>query len=111
MHMPPTASQKQTPRSRNLSTEMVAALGSDMTRQGKRVRRALTAYVRAQIDQLAGWTDGSNAAARRRRAIATLAGMVGALILARTVDDAVLSDEILAAGRATQRRNVRRQRL
>jgi TetR/AcrR family transcriptional regulator, transcriptional repressor for nem operon len=78
---------------------VIAALGSDMTRQGKHVRRALTAHVRAQIDQLAGWTDGPNAAARRRRAIATLAGMVGALILARAVEDAALSDEILAAGR------------
>jgi TetR/AcrR family transcriptional repressor of nem operon len=78
---------------------MIAALGSDMTRQGKKVRRALTAYVRAQIDRLAGWTDGSDGVARRRRAIATLAGMVGALILARAVEDAALSDEILAAGR------------
>jgi TetR/AcrR family transcriptional regulator, transcriptional repressor for nem operon len=78
---------------------MIAALGCDMTRQGKEVRRALTADVRAQIDRLAGWTDGPNAVARRRRAIATLAGMVGALILARAVGDAALSDEILAAGR------------
>ena len=75
---------------------MIAALGSDMTRQGKGVRRALAADVRAQIDRLAGWTDGPNAAARRRRAIATLAGMVGALILARAVEDPTLSDEILS---------------
>ena len=73
---------------------MIAALGSDMTRQGKGVRRALAADVRAQIDRLARWTDGPNAAARRRRAIATLAGMVGALILARAVEDPALSDEI-----------------
>ena len=79
---------------------MIAALGSDMTRQGKGVRRALTADVRAQIDRLAGWTDGPNAAARRRRAVATLAGMVGALILARAVEDPALSQmSILAAGR------------
>jgi TetR/AcrR family transcriptional repressor of nem operon len=81
----------------------IAALGSDMTRQGKEVRRALTVHVRGQIDRLAGWTDGANAVARRRRAIATLAEMVGALILARAVDDAALSDEILAAGRAVCR--------
>jgi TetR/AcrR family transcriptional regulator, transcriptional repressor for nem operon len=81
----------------------IAALGSDMTRQGKAVRRALAAHVRAQIDRLAGWTDGPNAVARRRRAIATLAELVGALILARAVDDAALSDEILDAGRAVCR--------
>jgi hypothetical protein len=34
---------------------------------------------------------------RRRKAIATTAAMIGALILARTVDDPALSDEILAA--------------
>jgi TetR/AcrR family transcriptional repressor of nem operon len=86
---------------------VIAALGSDITRQRKEVRRALTAYVRAQIDRLTGWTEGHNALARRRRAIATLAGMVGALILARAVEEVALSDEILASGRtaysATQR--------
>jgi TetR/AcrR family transcriptional repressor of nem operon len=34
--------------------------------------------------------------ARRKQAIATLAGMVGALILARAVDDEDLSNEILS---------------
>jgi hypothetical protein len=36
---------------------------------------------------------------RRRRAIAALAGTVGALTLARAVDDPALSTEILAAAR------------
>jgi TetR/AcrR family transcriptional regulator, transcriptional repressor for nem operon len=80
---------------------VMAALGSDMTRQGRKVRRALTAAVQAQIDRLAGWADGPNAMARRQRAVATLAELVGALILARAVDDVALSDEILAAGRAS----------
>jgi hypothetical protein len=35
----------------------------------------------------------------RRRAIAALSGMVGALVLARAVDDRTLSDEILRAAR------------
>jgi len=88
---------------------MIAALGSDMTRQGKKVRHALTATVRAEIDRLAGWTDGSDAVARRRRAIATLAGMVGALILARAGVDVALSDEILAAGRTVYGTGQRRK--
>lgn len=79
---------------------VIAALGSDMARQDKQVRRALTAHVREQIDRLADWSEGSSAAARRRQAIATLAEIVGALILARAVEDSALSDEILDAGRS-----------
>jgi TetR/AcrR family transcriptional repressor of nem operon len=81
---------------------VIAALGSDITRQGKEVRRALTASVRVGIDRLADLTNGSDTAARRRCAIAALAAMVGALILARAVDDVALSDEILAAGRTVR---------
>jgi TetR/AcrR family transcriptional repressor of nem operon len=76
----------------------LAALGSDAARAGKGVRRALTAYVAGRLDWIAGRFGGS-AAARRKRAIATLSGMVGALILARAVDDSRLSKEILAAAR------------
>jgi TetR/AcrR family transcriptional repressor of nem operon len=35
--------------------------------------------------------------ARRRKALATMAGLVGAVILSRAVNDADLSDEILQA--------------
>ena len=79
----------------------VAALGADVARQGKGVRHALTAYVRAQLDRYARLFRDGSAASRRKRAIATLAGMIGALTLARAVDDASLSDEILAAARDT----------
>jgi len=40
---------------------------------------------------------GRSAAARRERALTTMAGLVGALILSRAVDDPKLSDEILDA--------------
>jgi TetR/AcrR family transcriptional repressor of nem operon len=79
---------------------MVAALGGEMGRQGAGVRRGLTTYVRDQLDRIATRIGGRKAAARREQAIATLAGMVGALMLARAVDDAALSNEILASGRA-----------
>ena len=42
-----------------------------------------------------------HAAARRQKALATIAGLVGALTLARAVDDPKLSDEILEAAAAT----------
>jgi TetR/AcrR family transcriptional repressor of nem operon len=77
----------------------LAALGSDVAREGKGVRCALTDYVGARIDWIAGFFRGT-AAARRERAIATLSGIVGALTLARAVGDPALSKEILAAARA-----------
>ncbi|HWK43439.1 MAG TPA: helix-turn-helix domain-containing protein [Stellaceae bacterium] len=91
---------------------LIAALGGDMARQGAGVRRGLTEYVRAHLDRLTGWIGGRDAPARREQAaryeqaapreqaIATLAGLIGALVLARAVDDPELSDEILAASRA-----------
>src|SRR5437660_4271279 len=53
----------------------VAALGADIARQGKGVRHGLTAYVGAQLDRYARLFRDGSAASRRKRAIATLAGM------------------------------------
>ena len=44
---------------------------------------------------------GLSAEARRERALATMAGLIGALILSRAVDDSELSDQILAASAKT----------
>ena len=76
---------------------LFAALGSDVARQPKVVRHAFTEGLRKRIDGFRRLMPGRSAAARRQRAIATLAGLVGALVLARAVDDPRLSDEILAA--------------
>ncbi len=75
----------------------IAALGADIARQGKGIRRGLTSHLRAQFDRFAHLLKDGTAAHRRKQAITTLAGMVGALILARAVDDPALSKEILAA--------------
>jgi len=77
----------------------IAALGGDIVRQRDGVRRRLTAGVRVQLDRFTRLLKEGTAARRRKRAIATLAGMVGALTLARAVDDPALSKEILAAAR------------
>jgi TetR/AcrR family transcriptional repressor of nem operon len=76
---------------------VVASLGADAARQGPAVRHAFTEGVRSAFDFLAGIVRGRSAQARRRRAIATYAGWVGAMVLARAVDDDALSREILAA--------------
>jgi TetR/AcrR family transcriptional repressor of nem operon len=76
----------------------LAALGSEVAREGKGVRRAITHYVATRIEGVAALFRGT-AASRRKHAIATLSGIVGALTLARAVDDPTLSKEILAAAR------------
>jgi len=76
-----------------------AALSGDAARYGKSVRRAFTEGLRPLIDILAKSLPGRSQAARRRKALAAMAELVGALVLARAVDDAAFSDEILEAAR------------
>ncbi len=77
----------------------IAALGADMARRRDGVRRGLTKHVRGQLDRFTHLLGNGPAERRRKRAIATLAGMIGALTLARAVDDPALSKEILAVAR------------
>ena len=76
---------------------VIAALASDAARQNKPVRRAVTDGIRALTDRLASLMPGSSKAAKRRKALASFAAMVGAVSMARAVDDAKLSEEILQA--------------
>jgi TetR/AcrR family transcriptional regulator, transcriptional repressor for nem operon len=80
---------------------VLAALGPDVSRQGPAVRRAVTDYVRSVVDLLVRLVPGTSKAARRRKAISTYATVVGAMVLARAVDDRALSQEILDAGLAS----------
>jgi TetR/AcrR family transcriptional repressor of nem operon len=80
---------------------VLAALGPDVSRQGPAVRRAVTDYVRSVVDLLVKLVPGKSKAATRRKAISTYATVVGAMVLARAVDDRALSQEILDAGRAS----------
>src|ERR1700730_17358740 len=76
---------------------LLSALGSEAARQPLAVRRAFTDGCRDRIDALLKLVPGRSQAARREKALATMAGLVGALILSRAVDDPALSDEILRA--------------
>jgi TetR/AcrR family transcriptional repressor of nem operon len=76
-----------------------AALGGDAARCRKSVRDAFAQGLEPLIDILTRVTPGRRKAARRRKAIAALAELVGALVLARAVGDAALSDELLDAAR------------
>lgn len=78
---------------------LIAALGGDVGRQESSVRRAFTSGLRPMIDFLTRHTAGRSKAAKRERALVTLATLVGTVVLARAVDDADLSDEVLQAAR------------
>ena len=72
----------------------LASLGGDVPHQGAPVRRAITQGVRALMEILTPLMPGKS---KRQKALALYAGMVGALVLARAVDDPALSEEILEA--------------
>jgi TetR/AcrR family transcriptional repressor of nem operon len=57
--------------------------------------------LRSAFDLLAKLVRGTSKAARRRKAISAYATLVGAMVMARAVDDRKLSQEILDAGRAS----------
>lgn len=80
---------------------LFAALGSDVVRQPRSVRRAFTEGLRLRVETLRKLLPRGSAAARREKALATMAGLVGALMLSRAVDDPKLSDEILEAAATT----------
>jgi TetR/AcrR family transcriptional regulator, transcriptional repressor for nem operon len=80
---------------------VLAALGPDVSRQGAPVRGAVTGYVRSTVDLLTKLVPGKLKAARRQKAISTYATLVGAMVLARAVDDRAFSQEILDASRAS----------
>jgi TetR/AcrR family transcriptional regulator, transcriptional repressor for nem operon len=75
----------------------MAALAIDVSRQAPPVRRAFTEGLRQLVELLTAKLPGRSQAAKRRSALAAWATLVGALILARAVDDPDLSDEMLHA--------------
>jgi TetR/AcrR family transcriptional regulator, transcriptional repressor for nem operon len=77
-----------------------ACLAADIRHQTAAARAAMTEGLRLQIDRVSAALPGVSPADGRRAAIGSWAAMVGALILARAVDDAALSDEILEQTRA-----------
>ena len=76
---------------------LVAALGSDVGRQARPVRRVVTDGINAFIGQLMQLVPGKSKSARRRQALTDFAAMVGAVTIARAVDDPALSKDVLDA--------------
>jgi len=75
----------------------LAALGSEMPRQAPKVRRAATRRIKEVIDVVARHSPDQGEPGVYERALVTVATMVGALALARAVDDPKLSKALRAA--------------
>lgn len=72
----------------------IAALANDAAHGSEDARTAYTRHVRGYIDRLSAVLPGSDGA--DDDPYLTLAAMVGALVLARAVNDPTLSDELLS---------------
>ena len=77
----------------------VAAMGPEATRHGKNIRRAFSDAIEALIDVMTHAGEGATEQVRQEEAIAAISAMLGAVLLARVVEDPALSDRILAVVR------------
>lgn len=75
----------------------VAALGSEMPRQAPEVRRAATRRIKEMVDLVARQSPDWGQPGAHEQALVTVATMVGAVVLARAVDEPGLSDAICHA--------------
>lgn len=75
----------------------LAALGSETSRQAPEVRRVATRHIKAMVDLVARESADWGQPGAQERALVTLSTMVGALMLARAVDDPGLSDGLREA--------------
>ena len=75
------------------------AMGSELARADLDARRAASAGFRGLIDIIAGRDQARDAASARADAIFTVSSMIGAVTMARIVDDPALSTQILDLAR------------
>jgi len=75
------------------------ALAGEVRREPAAVRHAFTEGLRRYFDRLAPLLDDQDTSARDDHELILASGMVGAVLLARAVDDPELSDRILGACR------------
>ncbi len=75
----------------------IAALGSEMPRQAAKVRRAATRRIKEAIDVVVRFSPDQETPGAYEHALVTVATMVGALVLARAVDDPELSEALREA--------------
>jgi TetR/AcrR family transcriptional repressor of nem operon len=77
----------------------LASLSAEVGRHGTAVQRALATGLNERVEALTALLGRGPEKRRRQTALATWSALVGAMILARAVDDPRLRDEILDAGK------------
>ncbi len=77
----------------------VPTLGAEIARESPKTRKAFAAKLEQMIDMMAGQIPDLPPKAARKRAMATIATMMGTMVLARIAGTGDFSDEILGAGR------------
>jgi TetR/AcrR family transcriptional repressor of nem operon len=90
---------------------VIAAIGSEIARQPRSVRDSFTRAFKHSLEYLGDLMRENNSSRSTEDAIAAFVSMVGALIIARAVNDEKLSDLILksTAKRVVQRARARRR--
>ena len=81
----------------------LAALANDVAREpsGSSVRARFTQGVERLAARLADLSPRASRERRRQRSLATLSTLVGAVVLARAVDDEVLANDLIQAAQAS----------
>jgi TetR/AcrR family transcriptional repressor of nem operon len=80
---------------------LFSSLGTEAARGSADLRHSMTEAVRSRINHLSAEANGKTPDEKRRAGIAAWSAMVGAMVLARLVDDERLSKEILKQTRAS----------
>lgn len=75
----------------------LVALGSDASRQGEEVKASFETGIRNHLGVLGAWVGGGDGEQADRKAMVALSTMVGAMLLARAVNDEGLSKQFLEA--------------
>lgn len=77
----------------------VPALGAEIARESPKTRKAFAAKLEQMVEMMTDQVSGVPRKAAREQAVATLATMMGTLVLARIAGNGEFSDEILDVGR------------
>ena len=77
----------------------VPTLGAEIARESPKTRKAFAAKLEQMIEMMADQIPDAPRKAARKQAMATIATMMGTLVLSRIAGNGEFSDEILSAGR------------
>ncbi|WOH84755.1 TetR/AcrR family transcriptional regulator [Bradyrhizobium sp. BEA-2-5] len=77
----------------------IPALGAEIARESPKTRKAFAGKLDQMIEMMTDYIPNMPRKAARKQAIATLATMMGTIVMSRIAGSGEMSDEILSAGR------------